>query len=66
MDGSEFLRKAASLDCAANSTQLCFDLYEGSDPESSALTDVYFIRLELKDAAGKILSRNFYWNARQE
>lgn len=37
-----------------------FEVY-GAVPEYSGLTDVHFIRLKLKDTAGKLLSENFYW-----
>lgn len=34
----------------------------GALERSAATSPVYFIRLELKDASGAILSRNFYWH----
>jgi len=37
-----------------------FEVY-GAVPQNNGLTAVHFIRLKLKDAAGKLLSENFYW-----
>lgn len=37
-----------------------FEVY-GSDSKNRDLSDVHFIRLELKDKTGKIVSDNFYW-----
>jgi beta-galactosidase/beta-glucuronidase len=37
-----------------------FEVY-GAPAANNGLTDVHFIRLKLKDAAGKLLSENFYW-----
>ncbi|MBK0380832.1 discoidin domain-containing protein [Mucilaginibacter segetis] len=37
-----------------------FEVY-GGQPKSNGLTDVHFIRLKLTDAAGKLVSDNFYW-----
>jgi exo-1,4-beta-D-glucosaminidase len=48
----------APVDAAADSVQRVFQLpdtiFTGSDR-------IFFIDLELKDAAGKVVSRNFYW-----
>jgi hypothetical protein len=37
-----------------------FEVFEGKST-SKDLTDVHFIKLKLKDNAGKLLSENFYW-----
>lgn len=37
-----------------------FEVFEG-DVKSENLSDVHFIKLQLKDAAGKVVSDNFYW-----
>jgi hypothetical protein len=37
-----------------------FDVYKG-DVASEGLSDVHFIKLQLKDKTGKLLSDNFYW-----
>ncbi|OJU51201.1 MAG: beta-mannosidase [Bacteroidales bacterium 45-6] len=39
-----------------------FEVY-GAAPDSSGLSDVHFIKLKLKDNAGKLLSENFYWRS---
>jgi hypothetical protein len=64
MDGSLFLKKSAPLDCPSNSAHHCFNLFEGADAQSPRLSDIHFIRLELKDAGGQPLSDNFYWRAK--
>lgn len=37
-----------------------FEVYEGN-VKSKGLSDVHFIKLQLKDKAGKLVSDNFYW-----
>lgn len=37
-----------------------FEVYQG-DVDSPGLTDVHFIKLQLTDKSGKLLSDNFYW-----
>jgi hypothetical protein len=64
MDGSVRLEKSIRLDCASNSVHQCFNLFEGAEKQSAGLSDVHFIRLELKDAGGRRLSDNFYWRAK--
>ena len=65
MDGSERLHRTARLDCPANRARKCFDLFaaEASD-ESSSLSNVHFIKLELADRDGQLLSDNFYWRGK--
>jgi hypothetical protein len=65
LDGSLHLKKSLSLDCPSNSVHQCFNLFEDDDPKSPSLSDVHFIRLELKDADGHLLSNNFYWRAKE-
>jgi hypothetical protein len=65
LDGSLQLKKSVALDCPANSAEQCFNLFEGSDPSAPNLSSVHFIALELKDAAGRSLSTNFYWRAKE-
>jgi hypothetical protein len=65
LDGSRHLKKSLALDCPSNSVHQCFNLFEGDDPKSPSLSDVHFIRLELKDAGGHPLSNNFYWRAKE-
>jgi hypothetical protein len=59
------LKKSKTLDCPANDVHPAFNLFAGDDPKSPKLSDVHFIRLELKDAVGRTLSDNFYWNAKE-
>ncbi len=63
LDGSVAQTKAAQADCAANSAQECMTLFED---QGGALSKVHFIKLELKDSAGKVLADNFYWNSKEE
>jgi hypothetical protein len=65
LDGSVHLEKSVHLDCPSNSVHPCFDLFEGAEAQSAGLTDVHFIRLELKDADGHIVSDNFYWRGKE-
>ncbi len=46
----------ARIDLTADSSTKAFDL-----PKPDGLTPTYFLKLELHDAAGKLLSENFYW-----
>ncbi len=65
LDGSLHLKKSVALDCEANGMHPAFNLFAGADAKSPKLSAVHFIWLELKDAAGKRLSDNFYWNAKE-
>jgi hypothetical protein len=65
LDGSLHLKKSLALDCPSDSVRPCFNLFEGDDPKSPRLSDIHFIRLELKDAGGHPLSNNFYWRAKE-
>jgi exo-1,4-beta-D-glucosaminidase len=56
IDAKEKGSRAATLDLAADSSTKAFDL-----PKADDLTKTYFLRLELHDAAGKLVSDNFYW-----
>jgi len=68
LDGSERLRNSAKLDCPANSAHKCFDLFDVETERDAAvergLSSVYFIKLELKDSKGRLLSDNFYWQGK--
>ena len=65
MDGCEYRKKTVSLDCPSNCVRKCFDLWEAGKGAAMAadrgLSNVYFIKLELKDGTGRLLSDNFYW-----
>jgi exo-1,4-beta-D-glucosaminidase len=61
-----------NLDLTAKfSNETTFDL--GADesrklltlPEPTGLTPTYFVRLEIKDAQGRVVSQNFYWLSTQ-
>jgi len=67
MDGREYSKKSVPVDCPANSVTKCFDLAEADSEKSRSkddLSKVYFIKLELKDRDGRLLSDNFYWQSR--
>jgi exo-1,4-beta-D-glucosaminidase len=56
LDAKEQASRDAALDLAPDSSTKAFDL-----PNVSGLTKTYFLRLQLHDNAGKLLSDNFYW-----
>jgi len=60
MDGKELPRlgQTAKIDVASSNIAEAFRLDFNADAE---LTPLHFIRLELKDKTGKLLSDNFYW-----
>jgi exo-1,4-beta-D-glucosaminidase len=56
LDGSLKYTKEATADVAEDGTKECFTF-----PQIDGLSAVYFVRLELKDAKGKVQSINWYW-----
>lgn len=56
LDAKEKASREAVLDLPADSSTKAFDL-----PRAEGLTPTYFLKLELHDAAGKLVSDNFYW-----
>jgi exo-1,4-beta-D-glucosaminidase len=56
LDAKEKAAKEATLDFAPDSSTKAFDL-----PKPDGLTTAYFLKLELHDTAGKLVSDNFYW-----
>jgi exo-1,4-beta-D-glucosaminidase len=56
LDGSVRLLKVVNADVDADGTQKCFTL-----PAIDGLSDSYFLRLQLNDAADKVKSINWYW-----
>ncbi len=56
IDAKEVAAKDATLDVPADASVKALDL---ARPES--LSTTYFLKLQLYDAAGKLLSDNFYW-----
>jgi len=55
-DGTVKFTKETTADVAEDGTKQCFTL-----PQIDGLSDVYFVRLELKNSTGKVESINWYW-----
>lgn len=57
------LAKTAKVDVSSSNTSEAFVLnwHHGKQSGQDSLTPLHFIRLELRDANGKLLSDNFYW-----
>jgi exo-1,4-beta-D-glucosaminidase len=53
-------QRSTALDLAADGVARLFTL-----PPQATASDVVFLRLQLTDATGRVLSRNFYWLPRQ-
>jgi exo-1,4-beta-D-glucosaminidase len=53
---AEAFTRDAAVDIAADGVRRAFEI-----PAISGLTTTYFVRLALRDAAGHLVSRNFYW-----
>ena len=60
LEAKERASREAALDLAADSSTKAFTL-----PQQDDLGPAYFLRLELRDAAGKLVSNNFYWLSRK-
>jgi exo-1,4-beta-D-glucosaminidase len=56
LDASEKGTKDATLDLAPDSSTTAFEL-----PKVEELSKTYFVRLQLQDNSGKLVSDNFYW-----
>jgi exo-1,4-beta-D-glucosaminidase len=56
LDASEKAAKEATLDLMPDSSMKAFEL-----PFADGLTNTYFLRLQLHDTGGKLVSDNFYW-----
>ena len=56
IDGRTAATKDATLDLAPDSAAKALDL-----PKPDGLPTTYFLKLELRDSSGKLLSDNFYW-----
>jgi exo-1,4-beta-D-glucosaminidase len=56
LDAKENGAREATMNVAPDSSTKAFDL-----PRFDDLTKTYFLRLELHDSGGKLLSDNFYW-----
>jgi exo-1,4-beta-D-glucosaminidase len=56
LDAKEKASRESTLDFAPDSSTKAFDL-----PKVEGLSTTYFLKLELHDDAGKLVSENFYW-----
>ena len=56
IDAKEVAAKDATLDVPVDASVKALDL-----PKPESLSTTYFLKLQLRDAAGKLLSDNFYW-----
>jgi exo-1,4-beta-D-glucosaminidase len=56
IDGKEAAGKDATLDLAADSATRALDL-----PKPDGLSTTYFLKLQLHDSSGRLVSDNFYW-----
>ena len=61
VEGVELKRREEKVSAAANATTESFRL----ELPDEAARGVVFVKLELKDEAGRVLSENFYWYASQ-
>lgn len=52
----EKFTRRVMLDVAEDSSNRAFDI-----PEVPGLSTTYFVKLELRDASGKLITSNFYW-----
>lgn len=60
LDMSEKFSKSAVVEIGPDSATRVFEI-----PEIAGLSPVYFVKLDLRDAAGKPVSSNFYWLSTQ-
>src|SRR5260370_10704533 len=56
LDAREKGAREGTMNVAADSSTKAFDL-----PKVDGLSKTYFLRLQLHDSTGKLLSDNFYW-----
>jgi len=56
IDAKQKAARETTLDLGPDSVTKAFDL-----PSPDGLTPTYFLKLELHDSAGKLVSENFYW-----
>ena len=61
MYGKCVWESSCTLDIHEDETCRCFPLEVPED-----ITEVYFVKLSLSDAEGKLVSDNFYWQGREE
>lgn len=60
INAKEKAAKTATIDLASDSSTKAFDL-----PAPDDLSTTYFLKLRLHDAAGELISDNFYWLSRK-
>jgi exo-1,4-beta-D-glucosaminidase len=60
LDAAEKASRDATLDLAPDSSVRAFEL-----PKADDLSQTYFVRLQLHDHEGKLVSDNFYWLSRK-
>jgi hypothetical protein len=65
-DGTVFQIKSAKVDCSANSTHDCMELFVAGEDKLDNLSNMHFIKLALKSNSGELLSSNFYWRSKTE
>jgi len=56
IDSQEKASRESTLDAASDSSMRAFEL-----PALDGISSTYFLKLQLRDRAGKLLSDNFYW-----
>jgi exo-1,4-beta-D-glucosaminidase len=56
IDAKEAASQDATIDINADASAKAFDL-----PKPASLTTTYFLKLQLRDSGGKLVSDNFYW-----
>ena len=61
LNAKEVWSNTSTLDIEEDQTKVCFPLEVPAD-----ITDVYFVRLYLYDASGKLVSENFYCQGKEE
>ena len=60
INGNEVWTNSCNLDINEDETKVCFDM-----PVPDGITDVYFQRLYIYSADGKVLSENLYWQGKR-
>ena len=61
LDAKEVASREETIDVPADAALKAFDL-----PSAAHLDSTFFLRLEMDDAAGKLVSDNFYWLSTKE
>lgn len=61
LDGTEKFHRSATVDAPYDKVTDCFKLEAPAD-----LSPTHFLKLKLTDAAGKVISENFYWRGTED